>query len=291
MIGQSFRYKTLDFTDAVQHRLQATQGYSYPLQDIEYQLANRTQTILNENYHWGLLSQTLYGVRYFNFEGIALWLDKQARGIVHHLLRTALTIEANPQKNPYYSLFWKTDDGRDVFCKAKVTESITFKNALGDLRMPYEFQLASPSEKYYGIQLHSVEKHLWSSGGTTLSTSLGVALGGYGGEIVIENKGNRQAPVRIQIQGKCTNPKIINLTNSQKFRLEAITSDLVYDNQNLDFAPNKELVVEDKKINIKNKRSTGGHIYLESWYNRLVVLTDDPNERATITVLYRDTYA
>lgn len=51
MIGQSFRYKTLDFTDAVQHRLQATQGYSYPLQDIEYQLANRTQTILNENYH------------------------------------------------------------------------------------------------------------------------------------------------------------------------------------------------------------------------------------------------
>ena len=83
-----------------------------------------------------------------------------------------------------------------------------------------------------------------------------MTLGGYGGEIVVENRGNWQAAIRLEVKGKCTNLKILNLTNTQKFRVEAITEDFVYDNQNGDFLPNKELVVEDKGINIKPKRST-----------------------------------
>lgn len=290
MIWKNFKFKDLNFSDEVQIQLQQEQNYSYPLQNVDYKLQERTQTFLNENYHGGLLSSTLFGVRYFDFEGIAIGLEKEQRGIVHQLLRTQLNIEANPQKNPYYNLFWLTDDNRPVFCKAKVTKAVDFKNALGDIRMPYDFQLASPSEKFYGVELKVLEKQLGSAGGTTLGTTLGTALGGYGGEIVVENKGNRQAPIRLEVKGKCTNLKILNLTNSQKFRVEAITEDFLYDNQNLDFLPNKELVVEDKGKNIKPLRSTGGQIFLEPWFNRLVVLTDDPSERATIKLYYRDTY-
>lgn len=290
MIGKNFKYKDLDFSDVSQQLLQQTHNYCYPLQQVDYQLQPRTQTILNENYHWGLLSRTLYGVRYFNFEWIAIGLEKEQRGTVHHLLRSNLNIEANPQKNPYYTLSWLTDDERPVFCKAKVSESITFKNNLWDIRMPYDFQLASPNEKYYSTELKTIKKQLSKSGGTALWTPLSTALCGYGGEIIVENKGNRQAPIRLEVKGKCTNLKILNLTNSQKFRVEAITEDFVYDNQNLDFLPNKELVVEDKWINIKPRRSTGGQIYLEPWFNRLVVLTDDSSEQANITLFYRDTY-
>ena len=166
-----------------------------------------------------------------------------------------------------------------------------FKNTLWDIRMPYDFQLASPSEKFYGVELKVLEKQLGSAGGTALSTPLWTALGGYGGEIVVENRGNRQAPIRLEIKGKCTNPKILNLTNSQKFRVEAITENFVYDNQNLDFLPNKELIVEDGEKNIKPLRSTGWQIFLEPWFNRLVVLTDNPSERANIKLYYRDTYS
>lgn len=291
MIGKNFRFKELNFADEVQIQLQREQGYSYPLQNVDYNIQERTQISLNESYHGGLISSTLFGVRYFDFEGIAIGLEKEQRGKVHQLLRTQLNIEANPQKNPYYHLFWMTDDNRPVFCKAKVTKAVDFKNALWDIRMPYDFQLASPSEKFYGVELKVVEKQLGSAGGTALGTTLGTALGGYGGEIVVENRGNRQAPIRIEVKGKCTNLKILNLTNSQKFRVEAITEDFVYDNQNLDFLPNKELVVEDKGVNIKPLRSTGGQIFLEPWFNRLVVLSDDPSERANIKLLYRDTYA
>lgn len=291
MIGKHFAFRELNFDDAYQIQLQDKLGYSYPLQNIDYNLQERTQVSLNENYHGGLLSATLYGVRYFDFEGVAIGLEKEQRGQVLHLLKSQLSIEANPQKNPYYSLFWKTDDDRAVFCKVKVSKSISFKNALGDIRMLYDFQLASPSEKYYGTELKRVDKILWSAGGTSLSTGLGVALGGYGAEISVENRGNRQAPIRLEVKGRCTNLKILNLTNGQKFRVEAITEDFVYDNQNLNFEPNKELVVEDKGVNIKPLRSTGGQIYLEPWYNRLVVLTDNPGEKASIQLFYRDTYS
>lgn len=291
MIGKNFRFKELNFADEVQIHLQREQGYSYPLQNVDYNIQERTQISLNESYHGGLISSTLYGVRYFDFEGVGLGMEKEQRGKVYQLLRTQLNIEANPQKNAYHHLFWLTDDDRAVFCKVKVTKAVDFKNALWEIRMPYEFQLASPSEKYYGVELKTVEKQLWSAGGTSLSTGLGVALWGYGGEIVVENRGNRQAPIRLEVKGKCTNLKILNLTNTQKFRVEAITEDFVYDNQNGDFLPNKELVVEDKGINIKPKRSTWGQIFLEPWVNRLVVLTDNPSERAEIRLLYRDTYA
>ena len=291
MIWKNFKFKDLNFSDEVQIQLQQEQNYSYPLQNVDYKLQERTQTFLNENYHGGLLSSTLFGVRYFDFEGIAIGLEKEQRGIVHQLLRTQLNIEANPQKNPYYNLFWLTDDNRPVFCKAKVTKAVDFKNALWDIRMPYDFQLASPSEKFYGVELKVLEKQLGSAGGTALSTPLWTALGGYGGEIVLENKGNRQAPIRLEVKGKCTNLKILNLTNSQKFRVEAITENFVYDNQNLDFLPNKELIVEDGEKNIKPLRSTGGQIFLEPWFNRIVVLTDDPSERANIKLYYRDTYS
>ena len=290
MIWKAYQFKTLDFTDARQCELMQASEYAYPLQKVDTELWEHTQTSLNENYHGGLLSKTLLGVRYFNFEGIAVGMEKELRGTVQNLLRKELQVEANPQNNPYYNLYWQMDDGTPVFCRVKVTKPVSFTNNLGDIQLPYKFQLASPSEKYYGVDLHVVKKQLGNAGGTTLATWLGVALGGYGKEILVENKGNRQAPIKIEVLGYCTNLKLLNLTNKQKFRVEAITTEFVYDNTNSDFDPNKELVVEDKKQNIKPKRSTGNQIFFEPWWNRLVVITDNPAEKAEVILSYRDTY-
>ena len=62
------------------------------------------------------------------------------------------------------------DDGIPVFCRVKVTKPVSFTNNLGDIQLPYKFQLASPSEKYYGVDLHVVKKQLGNAGGTTLAT-------------------------------------------------------------------------------------------------------------------------
>ena len=290
MLWKAYQFKTLNFTDAVQCESIQTKEYAYPLQKVDTELWEHTQTFLNENYHGGLLSKTLLGIRYFNFEGIAVGMEKELRGAVQKLLRKELQVEANPQNNPYYNLYWQMDDGTPVFCKAKVTKPISFTNNLADIQIPYKFQLASPSEKFYGVDLHTVKKVLGVVGGTPLATGLGVALGDYGREIVVENKGDWQAPIRFEVLGNCTNLKLLNLTNKQKFRVEAITTEFVYDNTNPDFEPNKELIVEDKKQNIKPKRSTGNQIFLEPWRNRLVVLTDNPTEEAEVLLSYRDTY-
>ena len=93
MIGKNFRFKELNFADDVQIQLQREQGYSYPLQNVDYNIQERTQISLNESYHGGLISSTLYGVRYFDFEGVGLGMEKEQRGKVYQLLRTQLNIE------------------------------------------------------------------------------------------------------------------------------------------------------------------------------------------------------
>ncbi|MDR0651272.1 MAG: hypothetical protein LBG59_07960 [Candidatus Peribacteria bacterium] len=68
--------------------------------------------------------------------------------------------------------------------------------------------------------------------------------------------------MKIQIIGKCTNPKIYNVTTGQTLRISAITQNLIYDNRNLYFEEGKDWILKDLEIDITSKRKTGKDIYL-----------------------------
>jgi len=106
----------------------------------------------------------------------------------------------------------------------------------------------------------------------------------------VDNKGDWIAPLKIQIAGQCTNPKIINTANGNKYRITGTTTNLVLDNRNLNNNPLEIFIVTDNGVNIKEKRHSGADIFLNAGMNHIAVLTDDPTENPTITITYRDTF-
>lgn len=72
MLGKNRKYKELDFSDQHQRALQKEYGRSYALQEKHDDLASRTEEYTNANYHGGILSHSLYGVRYLNFAGVGI---------------------------------------------------------------------------------------------------------------------------------------------------------------------------------------------------------------------------
>ena len=291
MLWKKFKFKTLDFTDSVQRASQQANGYSYTLQDKDDDINVKTEIVENSNYHGGVASHTLAWLRYFNFAGVAIGLDKTKRWTVRALLQASINIKPDVNANEYFDLFWDTDDDEARTCKVKVSRPVTKQsNELWSPLIPYSFQLLSPSEKIYAPTRKSAQFSLGILWWFPIPYTLPHPISGYGGYVTLNNEWNRHAPIQLQIVGKCTNPKIINITNGQKYRLNAVTNNLVYDNLNLDFDPTKLLVVEDMWQNVKNLRLSGGQIFLEPGINNLVVLSDDPSETPQIFIKYRDTF-
>lgn len=290
MLWKSRKFKDLIFDDKFQTKQQQELGYSYIIQSYTSDLATRTQDQLNANYHGGVLSNALYGIRFFNFMWVAIGRTKEHRGKVLEILQRNLSIEPWVNKNPYYDLSRFTDDNKKRTCKVMVSQSITKQHELEDYKFEYNFQLACPSEKIYGTVTKSEQIAKWFIGWVPLSTPLSTAIGSFGGGKEIENEGNRNAPVKIQIIGKCTNPKIYNVTTGQTLRISAITQNLIYDNRNLYFEEGKDWILKDLEIDITSKRKTGKDIYLAPWHNRIVVITDIPEEEPQIFITWRDTF-
>lgn len=291
MLWKKFKFKNLDFTDSVQRVLQRTSWYSYPLQDKEDDMSMKTEILENSNYHGGVASHTLAGLRYFNFAGVVIGMDKTKRWTVRELLQQEINIKPDVNANEYFDLFWDTDNDKPRTCKVKVSRPITkSSNELGSPLISYNFQLLCPSEKIYGTTWKNAQFSLGILWWFPIPYTLPHSISWYGGYVTLNNEWNRHAPIQIQIVGKCTNPKIINITNGQKYRLNAVTNNLIYDNLNLDFDQTKFLVVEDMWQNVKNLRISGGQIFLEPWINHLVVLSDDPTEDPQIFIKYRDTF-
>jgi hypothetical protein len=62
------------------------------LQSAKDDLKSRTNEFINSNYHGGILSHSLYGVRYINFSGFGNCLNTEIRGKVLEVLKKNLSL-------------------------------------------------------------------------------------------------------------------------------------------------------------------------------------------------------
>lgn len=297
MLGKAYQYKWLDFTDQVQSALLESQGYCYVLQNIDKNVPLRTDTFDNANYHGGYTSATLAGGRLFTFVGKVCALTKEKRGQAWRILMNKLQPEPNPNvlSRWFYDLTWTDDDGSLRTVKAKVFNHPQPSNGVIDPEntvIDFVFELYAETEKVYDPVVNTETGGIGTHGGMTLPTPIPDYLSWFAGYIECENEGNRDAPLKVQVVWSVINPKIINITNQQSYRLGTPTNpytstNLVYDNRNLNNVITERLVVTDNNVDVKKERSSWSDIYLSPWVNYIIVLGTGT---ANVTVTRRDTY-
>lgn len=297
MLGKAYQYKWLDFTDQVQSSLLESQGYCYVLQNIDKNVPLRTDTFDNANYHGWYSSATLAGGRLFTFAGKVCALTKEKRWQAWRILMNKLQPEPNPNvlSRWFYDLTWTDDDGSLRTVKAKVFTHPQPSNGVVDPEntvIDFVFELYAETEKVYDPVVNTETGGIGTHGGMTLSTPIPDYLSWFAWYIECNNEGNRDAPLKVQVVWSVTNPKIINITNQQSYRLGTPTNpytstNLVYDNRNLNNVITERLVVTDNNVDVKKERSSWSDIYLSPWINYIIVLGTGT---ANVTVTRRDTY-
>ena len=292
MLGKAYRYKTLDFTDDTQFTSQQTNWYSYILQDVIKDTSTRTQVTDKANFHWWYSSETLAWPRLFTFTGKIVGLDKAKRRTARNELISALQPEWNPNviNRWFYQLLFQDDWGAERFAFCKVFTMPEARNGLDNPVIDFRFELLSESEKIYSITQKTATGTSGAFGGNTLPNTLPNTISWFVWAIPVNNEWNWIAPCKITVVGTATNPKIFNLTNGNKYRINWVTTNLVLDNRNLLNNPLENFIVTDNGQNIKAQRNSGADIFLQAGINQIAVLTDDPTESPTVTITWRDTF-
>ena len=80
------------------------------------------------------------------------------------------------------------------------------------------------------------------------------------------------------------------MATGESIRIQATTTNLLFDNRNLNFEEGKDWILEDLGQDISSKRATGKDLYLAPGENQLVVITDNPDEEPEIFVTRRSTF-
>jgi len=292
MIGKNFIYKWYDFSDEAQEIKLNTEWYWIILQDVNRNLSLRTNTTDRANFHWWYASETLAWPRLYTITGKIVGQTKALRDKGWQELVTIIKPEGNPNivNRGFYPLQFKDDWWQDLVAYCKV---YSMPNATNDLDNPvidFTFELFSETERIYWTETKVVSGKKAFISWITLPTTLPTVLGTYWWTIIVENKGNWIAPMKIQVVGKSTGLKLINTTNGNKYRLNWETSNFVIDNRNLNNNPIENLIVTDNGVNIKSRRNSGADIFLNPWINHIAVLTSDTTEDPNITITFRDTY-
>ena len=155
----------------------------------------------------------------------------------------------------------------------------------------FTFELFAETEKIYWDITKLVEWGIWAVWWFTLPATLPTASWNYLNAIELNNEWNHEAPIRLEIIWSCTNPKILNITNKYKYRIDWETSIMVFDNTNLLNNPKQRLVVTDNGVDIKAQRNSWSDIYLSPWLNYIVVTSDEILDDPLIRIRFRDTYS
>ena len=292
MIGYNRQYKSLDFSDTTQETSIRTNWYGIVLQDEVHTATLRTDTYDRANYHGGYSSESLLSPRVFTFTGKIVGNTKALR----HTARNSLVSKIQPEANPwslgrgFYDLTFLDDWGNARRVSAKVFKMPEPSNDLDSPVIDFTFDLLSENEKIFWETLQTVTWWIWFVGGFTLPVTLPATLTWYAGYMTCTNNGNWASPVKISVVGNVTNPKILNITNWNKYRLTKTTTNLVFDNQNLNNDPTKSLVVTDAGTDIREYRNSGAGIYLNTGANNLVVIADSYTGTPVVTVNFYDSY-
>lgn len=292
MIWQNFQYRWLDLSNSTQKTQWDTLWYWIVLQSEVHTTDLSTDIFENANYHWWYTSATLAWPRLWTFSWKIMWTNKSNRDKARSDLVAVIQPDANPWSlnRWFYTLNfqdWQWNDRR-VNAKVYKAPEPSFWNPC-DTSFDFTFELITESEKIYWEYKTSTWwiATVW---GMTLPTTLPTTLTWYAGTISCTNSWNRSAPVRISVVGSITNPKIINTTNSQKYRIDKTTTNLVFDNTNQTNDPRKRLVVTDSGTGITGYRNSGSSVYLDPGENKIAVIGDSYDASTTVTINFYDTY-
>ena len=292
MIWKNRKYRWIDFSDDIQNISMQDNGYGIFIQNEVHPAVLRTDTFDRANYHGGYSSETLAGGRLFTFDCILVGNTKAKRHIAWNSLVAILQPDPNPWAlgRGFYDLDFKDDWGNDRTVKVKVFTVPTPDNGLDDPTIRFTFELYAEEEKIYWTEVKSETWTVGYLGGTTLPMTLPTTLSWYIGKITVNNEWNWAAPIRVSLVWNAVNPKIKNVTNGNIYRIDKTTSNLVFDNRNLDNDATKRLVVTDNWTDIRAYRSSGASVYLDPGENELVVLTDNYDTTNIVTITWRDSH-
>jgi len=292
MLGKNFKYKWIDFTDSVQLSNRDTLGYSIIIRDKTNTSDIRYNTTNKSNFHWVYLSPSLLWWRRFEFECSIIADTCEAKDSAYNYIFWILQPDYNPYSlnRGFYDLEWEDCTWLTKTTKAKVTQMPQPEGEQCTPTMDFTFVLESETPDIYSTTektaTGTIGFHWWF----TLSTPLPTPLSWWAGTIELNNEWNRNAPIQVRVEGNCINPKIINITNNQAYKLDTTTTDLVYNNRNINNRPTETLVVTDLWNDIRQFRKSWIGVTLDPWLNNLVVLTDNYPNDAIVTVSFRDTY-
>lgn len=292
MLGKKWIFNSLNLTDLAHTEIVLT--------NVSKPIPLRTQVYEKSNFHWAYSSPTLAWWRLFTFRWSVFADSKPARWTGWKKIIDVIQPEFNPNASNrwFYDLTRETDWGIEVTVKAKVYRAPEPINGLDDAIIEFSFDLYAETEKVCSTTTKTATWNTWFFIGNALENTLSNTLSWYVWYIECENAGNRPAPVKIEVEWSAQNPKIINITNWNKYKIgnsssSYTTTSLVYDNRNEDNDPTKQLVVTDLWNSIKSKRTQWWDIFLIPWTNQVVVLIDNyPGDWSfpNVTITWCDTY-
>ncbi len=292
MIGKNRKFRSLDFTESTQKTSQQTNWYSVVVQNVNMQTGLRTDINERANYHGSYSSETLANGRTFSFDCIAIWETKSKRATIRNTIVSTLQPPGNPwvTNRWFYKLYFQDDAGNDKYARCKVLNLPDPQNWLDDPLISFTFSLYCETEKIYWNTLKTASGGIATVWGTTFSTTFPTTFTWYAWTISCNNEWNWDAPMKVSVIGTVENPKIINVTNGQKYRIDKTTTNLILDNRNEDNNPKENLIVTDAWVNIKWYRDSWASVFLEQWINKIAVLADSYSAGTTVDITFRDTY-
>lgn len=290
MIWKNYKYKWIDFSESLQKLSKENNWYYLMLTSDLHTTALNTTITDRANYHGGYTSETLAWPRLYTFEWQIYGSNQVNRSIAWNQLIAAIQPEWNPADRWFYDLEYEDWEGTKKAVKAKVfsaPEEIP-SNKPCDVTFNFRFELQVETEKIDWDTLTTVSWWVWIIWWVPFATTFPNTFTWYGWAITCTNNWNRTAPVKIAVIWSIVNPKIINLTNGEKYRITKTTTNLIFDNRNVDNDPTKRLIVTDAGVDIRWYRSSWASIFLDPWVNQLVIIWDSYDPATVVNISFKD---
>lgn len=304
MLGQKYSYKWYSLEqldtgvyDSINDAKRLKKSEILRLSDVKDDIKVRQDEAKKSNWHWSVAWPSIMEPRLMTFTG-TIYAPKDMSGVpqIRKLekkieeFRKIIAVEGNTMADPYYDLNWWTRYNEQRTVKAKVYGVPEIKHEKMNPWADFVFELYSPDPRYYHPIKRTATGWKWTIGGTNLDNYLpNPTITSYTNPIVVDNKWNSFAKCKITVTGTGQNVVIYNTTNDYKIRVSWTTYNLSVSSLNPTNDPNKIFEVLEGSNDIRNRVVYWWWIYLNSWINNIVVLSDDLSDLSVVVERY-DTY-
>lgn len=276
MNERNWQYKGLQLSNRMN-------PYNFQVSEVVNEITYEARIFQNQNSDGVYSSNVMTGARFFEFTGRIFW-TKAEKELAYAKIKEAIRSEDFPGllNRGFYPLRWTDKRGQDVEIMAKVYRPFTTSESKF-WTLIFKFTLLADQPIYYSVIESRASWGIGNMGGNAIPNTIPNILNTWENAIIVENHGDKKAPIFIQIIGNIENPRITNYTTGQSLKILKTTQVLMVDNTK------KPFMVSDGTQNIKvHKR--GDYIYLAPWQNRIIVSIEGGDPEASVLIKYRDHY-